>query len=68
MAHEHHSMLGISDFAFRGYESGAVDYLVKPIETVVLHAKVNVFATLYRQRLAIAEFERYVSQVENVMA
>jgi PAS domain S-box-containing protein len=62
------ALLGGSDFAFRGYESGAVDYLVKPIETVVLHAKVNVFATLYRQRLAIAEFERYVSQVENVMA
>lgn len=55
-------------FAFRGYESGAVDYLVKPIESVVLHAKVNVFATLYRQRLAIVEFERYVHQMENVLA
>jgi PAS domain S-box-containing protein len=55
-------------FAFRGYESGAVDYLVKPIEALVLHAKVNVFATLFRQRLAIVEFERYVHQVENVLA
>jgi PAS domain S-box-containing protein len=57
-----------AQFAFRGYESGAVDYLVKPIEAVVLHAKVNVFATLFRQRIAIVEFERYVHQVENVLA
>ena len=62
------ALQGGSEFSLRGYESGAVDYLVKPIETVVLHAKVNVFAALYRQRLAIAEFERYASQVENVMA
>ena len=62
------ALLSGSDFAFRGYQSGAVDYLVKPIESVPLHAKVNVFAMLYRQRLAIAEFERYVHQVENIMA
>ncbi|MRV76768.1 response regulator [Duganella sp. FT92W] len=57
-----------AQFAFRGYETGAVDYLVKPIEALVLHAKVNVFATLFRQRLAIIDFERYVHQVENVLA
>jgi PAS domain S-box-containing protein len=59
---------GDGDAASRGYQSGAVDYLVKPIDTAALHAKVNLFATLYRQRLAIAAFERYVSQVENVAA
>ncbi|CAN7671992.1 response regulator [Pseudoduganella sp. LjRoot289] len=62
------ALLSGSDFAFRGYQSGAVDYLVKPIEAVPLHAKVSVFATLYRQRLAIAEFERHVHRMENVMA
>ncbi|MES2263895.1 MAG: response regulator [Pseudomonadota bacterium] len=62
------ALLAGADFAFRGYESGAVDYLVKPLESVMLHAKVNVFATLYRQRQAIADFERYVSEVESVLA
>ena len=57
-----------SDFEFRGYQSGAVDYLVKPIEPLILHAKVQVFAQLFRQRQAIAEYERYVSQMGSVIA
>jgi len=35
---------------FRGYEAGAVDYLLKPIEPVVLQNKVRTFLQLYRQR------------------
>ncbi len=35
----------------RGYESGAVDYVLKPFEPVVLRSKVAVFAELERQRL-----------------
>jgi len=37
-----------------GYESGAVDYLVKPFDPTVLRAKVAVFAELYRQRTALS--------------
>ena len=37
-----------------GYEAGAVDYLVKPFDPVVLRAKVAVFAELYRQRTALS--------------
>jgi PAS domain S-box-containing protein len=39
---------------FKGYESGAVDYLVKPIEPFVLQSKVQVFCELYAQRREIA--------------
>lgn len=38
---------------FKGYESGAVDYLIKPIEPFVLQSKVKVFCELYAQRLEI---------------
>jgi PAS domain S-box-containing protein len=34
---------------FRGYSAGAVDYVFKPIEPLVLKAKVDVFVDLYRK-------------------
>ena len=39
---------------FRGYETGAVDFLQKPIEPDILRSKVNVFFELERQRQQIA--------------
>ncbi|MDO8788234.1 MAG: EAL domain-containing protein [Sulfuritalea sp.] len=35
---------------FKGYELGAVDYLIKPFEPHILQSKVKVFCDLYRQR------------------
>ena len=40
-----------SNFAFKGYESGAVDFLYKPLDVQAVQSKVNVFALLYRQRM-----------------
>ena len=37
-------------YVFKGYEAGAVDYLFKPIDTVLLTSKVKVFCQLYRQK------------------
>ena len=39
---------------FRGYETGAVDFLHKPIEPVVLRNKVETFVELYRQKQLLA--------------
>jgi diguanylate cyclase (GGDEF)-like protein len=40
---------------FKGYEVGAVDYLFKPIEPVILQSKVRVFIELYNQRRLLEE-------------
>jgi signal transduction histidine kinase len=38
------------NYAFKGYESGAVDFLYKPLDTLAVKNKVTVFVDLYRQR------------------
>ncbi|MFD2640859.1 hybrid sensor histidine kinase/response regulator [Pseudomonas japonica] len=41
------------NYAFKGYESGAVDFLHKPLDTLAVKSKVTVFVELYRQRKAL---------------
>lgn len=38
------------NYAFKGYESGAVDFLYKPLDNHAVRSKVSVFVDLYRQR------------------
>ena len=40
--------------AFRGYESGAVDFLYKPIDPQVLRGKADIFFQLHRQKQQLA--------------
>lgn len=37
------------DYIFKGYQAGAVDYMIKPLTPEILKAKVMVFAELYRK-------------------
>ncbi|MFZ2994682.1 response regulator [Sphingobium sp.] len=39
---------------FRGYETGAVDYLLKPVEAQIVRSKVDIFVELARQRQELA--------------
>ncbi|MDM0113869.1 hybrid sensor histidine kinase/response regulator [Variovorax sp. J22R133] len=41
------------NYAFKGYESGAVDFLQKPLDAHVVASKVNVFVELHRHRKAL---------------
>ncbi|KRA96092.1 histidine kinase [Pseudomonas sp. Root68] len=43
------------NYAFKGYESGAVDFLHKPLDVQAVKSKVNVFVDLYRQSKAMKE-------------
>ena len=38
------------NYAFKGYESGAVDFLYKPLDIAAVKSKVNVFVALCQQR------------------
>lgn len=42
-------------FEFKGYDVGAVDYLMKPIEPIILRSKVRIFAEMYSQRKELEE-------------
>jgi len=60
------------NYAFRGYESGAVDFLYKPLDPVAVRSKVNVFVELFRQRqdlqAAKADLQRAVSMRDDFMS
>ena len=49
------------NYAFKGYESGAVDFLHKPLDIAAVKSKVNVFVALCQQRL---EVKRQVEALE----
>jgi signal transduction histidine kinase len=48
----------------RGYAMGAVDYVFKPVEPVVLRSKVGVFVDLFRMR---GEVERKAAQEQQLL-
>jgi diguanylate cyclase (GGDEF)-like protein len=47
---------------FKGYEAGAVDYLIKPFEHEILRNKVQVFVEMHRQRLAVQRASEALAQ------
>ncbi len=42
-------------YVFEGYQSGAVDYLFKPVDPIILMSKVSVFLELNRQKLELQD-------------
>lgn len=47
---------------FKGYEVGAVDYLSKPIDPLILKSKARIFIDMYRQRKVI---EKQAAELED---
>src|SRR4051794_24764850 len=51
---------------FRGYSAGAVDYVVKPFDPMILRSKVQVFVDLYRKEQQLRASEgRFRATFEN---
>lgn len=48
-------------YVFKGYQAGAVDYLFKPLDPVILASKIDFFLSLDRQR---RELERKIRQAQ----
>jgi two-component system NtrC family sensor kinase len=59
---------GGNENILRGYDSGAVDFLLKPIEPEVLRSKVKVFLELYLGRRAISDAKRELERKNNDLA
>ncbi len=49
------------NYIFKGYETGAVDFLYKPLDVAAVKSKVNVFVSLYQQR---AQVKKQVKELE----
>ena len=57
------------NYAFKGYESGAVDFLQKPLDPHVVRSKVSIFVDLYANRRALVrEVERQRALVDDLQA
>ena len=60
------------DYAFRGYDTGAVDFLHKPLDPTMVRSKVDVFVDLFRQRQRLvamqSELERAVRMRDDFMS
>ena len=46
------------EYVFKGYKTGGVDYIYKPINPELLRAKVSVFAELYRKNQELVANEK----------
>lgn len=44
-------------FSFKGYESGAVDFLLKPLDPHAVKSKVNIFIELFKQKKELRSAE-----------
>ena len=52
---------------FKGYDAGAVDFLVKPYEPRVLLSKINVFLTLDRQKKMLQASQERLARINDTL-
>src|SRR5690606_1382068 len=53
-------------FITKGYESGGIDYVTKPVDPDILLLKVKTFYRLYEQKLALNETQKALrTEIEN---
>lgn len=51
------------EFVLQGYESGAVDYLIKPFDQFLLTSKVNIFCKLHKQQRLLKDKNSELAKV-----
>ncbi|HSO02028.1 MAG TPA: response regulator, partial [Gaiellaceae bacterium] len=55
-----------AEHVFRGYSSGAVDYLMKPFDPQILRAKVSVFIDLWQKTVELRERDARLAEQERL--
>jgi CheY-like chemotaxis protein len=53
---------------FKGYQSGGIDYIFKPINPEVLRAKVSIFIDLYRKNRLLVEQDQKLVEINKDLA
>jgi len=53
----------MKDSQFKGYDVGAIDYLMKPIEPLILRSKVRIFAELFQQRRELEMHRQHLAEM-----
>jgi len=51
-----------SEYLKKGYSSGAVDYMLKPVTPYILKSKVNIFLDLYNQKILINDQKKLLDK------
>ncbi len=52
---------------FKGYDAGAVDFIVKPFQPTILLGKVNVFLQIYKQRSELEQSKAMLSEANETL-
>jgi signal transduction histidine kinase len=55
------------EYIFKGYQAGAVDYMIKPLSPEILKAKVSVFVNIYRKNHELIIQEEKLKSLNSII-
>jgi signal transduction histidine kinase len=59
--------MNTTEYIFKGYQSGAVDYMIKPLSPEILQAKVMVFTELFRKNQELQKKEEETKSLYEII-
>jgi signal transduction histidine kinase len=59
--------MNTTEYIFKGYQSGAVDYMIKPLSPEILKAKIMVFAELFKKSQELKNKEEEASALNEII-
>src|SRR6478672_8919130 len=59
--------MNTNEYIFKGYQSGAVDYMIKPLSPEILQAKVKVFTDLFKKNMELRLKEEEANSLNSII-